>query len=445
MGEWSIEELGAAVAAYLDLLADERAGRSASKATARDQLLAGPKAGRTRGSVEYRMQNISAVLDEMGRPWVAGYKPAANVGPTNTRRLRELIETEERQRGGAVARPATPNADGRVAPRRVYVANFGRENFEWPRCLAGNYVATMQDERAHAYWADGDRDGYVRFAMSELKTARGLPPVHPVASRWYNLGTIVTKSEDDLWVHKQGDMLWWTVTTSEPARIDIEPDPSARPGEPVQGVFYRKPARPWSNMSRRGNRLDWRSLHPKAHDFFTTEATLQQLGPDYAGFAIALINGDDIGPWTEQATWRAKAVVRGGVGGTRVFNRQELSIARMARQAMDTARGSNGQEVIRRLKNKEVRFASLLEFERYLAELWCSQEGLCALSGVPPQSDPPEDLELRASLDRKDSDGHYEPGNLQIVCRFANRWKSDDDDVNFRRLLTVVRTVKDMR
>ena len=38
-----------------------------------------------------------------------------------------------------------------------------------------------------------------------------------------------------------------------------------------------------------------------------------------------------------------------------------------------------------------------------------------------------------------DSDAHYAEGNLQIVCRFANRWKNNDQDSNFRRLIAAVR------
>ena len=35
----------------------------------------------------------------------------------------------------------------------------------------------------------------------------------------------------------------------------------------------------------------------------------------------------------------------------------------------------------------------------------------------------------------------FAPDNLQIVARFANRWKSDDDNSNFKRLLALLRTV----
>lgn len=296
----------------------------------------------------------------------------------------------------------------------------------------------MQDRRAHEYWAAGDRAGYIDFAVSTLKTAKGLPPTRPVASRWFNLGTIVAESEGDLWLHREGDLLWWTLTEFGSPSFDLERDPSARPGEPEEGIFYRKGTRPWSNANRRGNRLEWRSLHPKTHDFLTTEATLQQLGSDYAQFAVALINGESLKTWTERPEWKAKVAARRGNAGGRILNRREIAIAMMVRRAFGTARNSNGQEELRRVKNKEVRFASAREFEAYLDSLWESQEGLCALSGLPLQLDPAEDPELCASLDRIDSNGHYEARNLQIVCRFVNRWKSDDAVANFQRLLALV-------
>lgn len=45
---------------------------------------------------------------------------------------------------------------------------------------------------------------------------------------------------------------------------------------------------------------------------------------------------------------------------------------------------------------------------------------------------------MLSSLDRIDSNGHYEEGNLQVVCRFINRWKSDSDDAEFRRLVRLL-------
>ena len=34
--------------------------------------------GRQRGAIEYKHQNISAVLSQLGFPWISGYKPAGN-------------------------------------------------------------------------------------------------------------------------------------------------------------------------------------------------------------------------------------------------------------------------------------------------------------------------------------------------------------------------------
>lgn len=75
------------------------------------------------------------------------------------------------------------------------------------------------------------------------------------------------------------------------------------------------------------------------------------------------------------------------------------------------------------------------EARRMLAALL--EPGTCAvtnlaldLSGADP--------DLAPSLDRIDSDGHYEPGNVQIVAWFVNRWKSDDSQANFERLLRLV-------
>jgi hypothetical protein len=49
------------------------------------------------------------------------------------------------------------------------------------------------------------------------------------------------------------------------------------------------------------------------------------------------------------------------------------------------------------------------------------------------------DHQLLASLDRIDSNGHYAEGNLQVVCRFVNKWKSDLANAEFIRLLSLVR------
>ena len=52
------------------------------------------------------------------------------------------------------------------------------------------------------------------------------------------------------------------------------------------------------------------------------------------------------------------------------------------------------------------------------------------------------DLQLAPSLDRIDGMGHYEEGNLQVVCRFINFSKGDNNNDEFRRLLALVRGIR---
>jgi hypothetical protein len=74
---WTRWEVDAAVVAYLDMLQKERRGEAYVKAgVVRD--VAGLLPARSKGSIERKFQNISAILDESGLPWIDGYKPLSN-------------------------------------------------------------------------------------------------------------------------------------------------------------------------------------------------------------------------------------------------------------------------------------------------------------------------------------------------------------------------------
>jgi hypothetical protein len=73
---WQDDELDAIVADYFAMLAADLAGRAYVKSRHSAALMA--KIGRTHRSVEFKHQNISAVLDELGMPWIPGYKPKLN-------------------------------------------------------------------------------------------------------------------------------------------------------------------------------------------------------------------------------------------------------------------------------------------------------------------------------------------------------------------------------
>ena len=322
---------------------------------------------------------------------------------------------------------------------RVYVANFGRENFAWPQCLERGEIATMQDHRVHDFWRNGDRKEYIDFCVANLRTMKGIAPTRPVAGRWYNLGTIITESSGDLWLHQDGKYLWWTKTTDLPAIIELGPDFKPTRDEPPEVYFYRKPALAWSNRNKMGALLDWRGLHPKTPDFLTTEATFQGLSDDYADYAIALIEGADLDAWHRRSEWRAKTATGSRRAPVTAYGDKKLTFYDMAYKAWHTANGANGQEVLRTVKLKHFHFTSKDALADYVSDLYEAQEGLCALTGLQLQFKNGEDAQLCCSLDRIDSAGHYAAGNLQIVCRFANFWKAATDDGEFRRLLEIVR------
>src|SRR5436190_24260324 len=73
---WRDDELDVIVADYFDMLAAELSGRPYVKSRHSAALMA--QIGRTHRSVEFKHQNISAVLDELGMPWIPGYKPKRN-------------------------------------------------------------------------------------------------------------------------------------------------------------------------------------------------------------------------------------------------------------------------------------------------------------------------------------------------------------------------------
>ena len=95
----------------------------------------------------------------------------------------------------------------------------------------------------------------------------------------------------------------------------------------------------------------------------------------------------------------------------------------------------SGREIVSVGKNKQFRFDSDEEFYAYVLPLL--EPMRCAITGLALDASM-NDPDLAPSLDRKNSSQHYEPGNLQVVARFVNRWKRDDSDENFRRLLGLV-------
>jgi hypothetical protein len=77
---WQDDELDAIVTDYFSMLEAELSGRPYVKSRHSATLMG--RIGRSHRSVEFKHQNISAVLDELGLPWIWGYKPKRNYQAT---------------------------------------------------------------------------------------------------------------------------------------------------------------------------------------------------------------------------------------------------------------------------------------------------------------------------------------------------------------------------
>jgi uncharacterized protein DUF3883 len=133
--DWTTEELDLIVADYFSMLNDEVAGVHFNKA-AHNRLLRSMIA-RSGGSIEFKHQNISAVLERLGLPWIRGYLPAANYQKAIIAALDRYLSGNpialhpERTVSGFAERPGlfveTPPTLLPVAPRREDIQRLVRK------------------------------------------------------------------------------------------------------------------------------------------------------------------------------------------------------------------------------------------------------------------------------------------------------------------------------
>lgn len=111
--DWSREEVEATVADYLDMLSAELTGVQYSK-TAHRRRLVRILDGRSEQSVEFKHANISAVLIDLGFPFISGYKPRANY-----QRLLHGIVAERLSKSPGLLEIAAVDADRPMAVPEV--------------------------------------------------------------------------------------------------------------------------------------------------------------------------------------------------------------------------------------------------------------------------------------------------------------------------------------
>lgn len=128
---WTDTEINACVRTYLWMRDAEEKGHTPMKTRIREALIDGPMENRSHGSIEYRFQNISAVLSNLGQAWIQGYKPAKNVGAATAAIIEEHIrgyeESKTKRRLDWLLR-ALPNE---IIQQAVRELNAG-EVFDYP-------------------------------------------------------------------------------------------------------------------------------------------------------------------------------------------------------------------------------------------------------------------------------------------------------------------------
>jgi hypothetical protein len=108
---WSDDELDVIVADYFSMLGSELARQPYVKSHHSAALM--EQIGRTHRSVEFKHQNISAVLEELGLPWIQGYKPKRNYQAAIFDAIDRYLSTHETVVQDALPRqlPSTVGAD----------------------------------------------------------------------------------------------------------------------------------------------------------------------------------------------------------------------------------------------------------------------------------------------------------------------------------------------
>lgn len=169
-GPWTDEENDLIVADYFAMLADDITGRAYNKAEHRRSLMPLLR-GRTKGSVEFKHQNISAVLKGLGEDWIPGYKPAVNfqmtLGDAVVRWLEWHPAWLERMPDTP---PATEAAQIWVGPPPTLSNQPPPQELEQMQHVARKFNVADRDERNRALGRAGEK----RVVAHECSALRGL-------------------------------------------------------------------------------------------------------------------------------------------------------------------------------------------------------------------------------------------------------------------------------
>jgi hypothetical protein len=326
----------------------------------------------------------------------------------------------------------------------VFKMSLGKSARYREEALVNQALIFQSEKRFHEAVLSGS-EAEIRRTGRLLRTdnyPQGNGPDNAISIWRRSIETFRTLPRLTIVLHWESDpgYLHWGLTENVFALAREEVGDLGQPGL----VFHRPLVGGWRKESIGGVPLS--GLHPKARDYAVNMATLNRVQTD-PGYFKALILDEDTAEWEGQPDWVTKARKGNWVrkDRTRILaERRRTSITplvvetadhfqdeirRMAATAIHTAAYANGQTVLAKVKNKDIGFTRE-ELEEEIAAQLRSSGNRCALTGHvfrPGEPNP----HLRPSLDRKDSARGYVPGNLQIVTRAANFYKSASDEADW--------------
>lgn len=191
MASWNGEELKVLLDSYMRMLLREIAGEDYNKSD--ENRLVQQLTGRSKGAVEFKHCNISAVLAEMGFPYISGYKPRShvqtdlkslvqNVAPHTLLSMKSAATDFNTSLTGSERSPSieadlSSGSSGNIPPGNsdsMEISDRGWRPIQnlWDRATGGRGVAVKPDSSASstaAFWPDALRPPAVSEAISWFK------------------------------------------------------------------------------------------------------------------------------------------------------------------------------------------------------------------------------------------------------------------------------------
>ncbi len=159
--DWSNSELDLIVADYFTMLKEEQAGETVRKTEHRRALKAHIR--RTDGSIEFKHQNISAVLTQLGLPRIRGYVPAWNFQAAIAAAIGRYLDVQPDPVPLAIKPPKgfseTPSLFVGPPPTRPRVGANARKAFER---VARKFNPALRDQLNRALGEAGEELIYER-------------------------------------------------------------------------------------------------------------------------------------------------------------------------------------------------------------------------------------------------------------------------------------------